>query len=160
MAGKSLNKVLLIGNLTRDPELRYTPNGAAVCSLGIATNRSWTTDTGEKKEETEFHRVVAWRKLAEICGQYLTKGQKVYIEGHLTTRKWTTQDGQEKTTTEIVMDDMIMLEGKKFNARESTQQQPKAPPAQKKKTDSEEKESQTEEASQEEEHVSPDDIPF
>jgi single-strand DNA-binding protein len=109
---KSLNRVQLIGNLTRDPELRYTPSGAGVCSFGIATNRSWTTDTGEKREEVEFHNIVAWRKLAEICSQYLKKGSKVFVEGRLATRSWTSPEGQPKTKTEIVIDDMIMLGGR------------------------------------------------
>lgn len=110
---KSLNRVQLIGNLTRDPELRYTPNGTAVCSFGLATNRSWTTDAGEKREETEFHRVVSWNKLAELCSQFLIKGRKVYVEGRLQTRNWTGQDGQQRTTTEIVIDDMILLDSKR-----------------------------------------------
>lgn len=113
MGARSLNKVQLIGNLTRDPELRYTPQGTAVCSVGIATNRSWTTDTGEKREETEFHRIVAWNKLAELCSQLLTKGRKVYVEGRLSTRTWTGQDGNQRTTTEIVIDDMILLDSKR-----------------------------------------------
>jgi single-strand DNA-binding protein len=107
---RSLNKAELIGNLTRDPELRYTPSGTAVCSFGIATNRSWTTDTGEKHEETEFHRIVAWNKLAELCSQFLVKGRKVYVQGRLTTRSWTGQDGAQKSTTEIVIEDMILLD--------------------------------------------------
>jgi len=107
---RSLNKAQLIGNLTRDPELRYTPSGAAVCSFSIATNRSWTTDTGEKHEESDFHRIVAWNKLGEICSQYLVKGRKVYVEGRLSTRNWTTQEGQQKSVTEIVIDDMIILD--------------------------------------------------
>lgn len=110
---KSLNRVQLIGNLTRDPELRYTPNGTAVCSFGIATNRNWTTDTGEKKEEVEFHRVVSWNKLAELCSQFLIKGRKVYVEGRLQTRNWTGQDGTARTTTEIVINDMILLDSKR-----------------------------------------------
>lgn len=113
MGARSLNKVQLIGNLTRDPELRYTPSGTAVCSVGLATNRSWTTDTGEKREETEFHRIVAWNKLAELCSQLLTKGRKVFVEGRLTTRTWTGQDGQQRTTTEIVIDDMILLDSRR-----------------------------------------------
>ena len=113
MGARSLNKVQLIGNLTRDPELRYTPNGTAVCSVGLATNRSWTTDTGEKREETEFHRIVAWNKLAELCSQLLTKGRKVFVEGRLSTRTWTGQDGAQRTTTEIVIDDMILLDSKR-----------------------------------------------
>jgi single-strand DNA-binding protein len=107
---KSLNRVQLIGNLTRDPELRYTPSGSAVCTFSIATNRSWTTDTGEKKDESEFHRIVAWNKLAEICSQFLTKGRKVFVEGRLSTRSWNAQDGTQKSTTEIIISDMILLE--------------------------------------------------
>ena len=113
MSARSLNKVQLIGNLTRDPELRYTPNGTAVCSVGLATNRSWTTETGEKREETEFHRIVAWNKLAELCSQLLTKGRKVFVEGRLSTRTWTGQDGQQRTTTEIDIDDMILLDSRR-----------------------------------------------
>lgn len=113
MSARSLNKVILIGNLTRDPELRYTPAGTAVCTMGLATNRSWTTQTGETKEETEFHRVVAWNKLAELCAQLLTKGRKVYLEGRLSTHSWTGQDGNQRTTTEIVIEDMILLDSKR-----------------------------------------------
>lgn len=113
MSVRSLNKVILIGNLTRDPELRYTPAGTAVSTFGLATNRSWTTQTGETKEETEFHRIVAWNKLAELCSQLLSKGRKVYVEGRLATHSWTAQDGAQRTTTEIVIDDMIILDSKK-----------------------------------------------
>ena len=107
---RSLNKATLIGNLTRDPEMRYTPQGTAVCTFGLATNRQWTTDSGEKKEDAEFHRIVAWNKLAEICSQLLVKGRKVYVEGRLQTRSWTGQDGGQKQTTEIVINDMIILD--------------------------------------------------
>jgi single-strand DNA-binding protein len=107
---KSVNKVLLVGNLTRDPELRYTEHKKAVCSFGLATNRSWTTDTGEKREETDFHRIVAWEKLAELCDKYLRKGRKVYVEGRLQSRSYTGQDGSEKFATEVVIDDLVMLE--------------------------------------------------
>lgn len=113
MASRSLNKVMLIGNLTRDPELRYTPTGAAVCTIGLATNRYWTTESGEKKEETEFHRVVAWNKLAELCSQLLTKGRKVYVEGRLRTNTWQAQDGSQKNSTEIVIEDMIILDSRR-----------------------------------------------
>lgn len=113
MATRSLNKVILIGNLTRDPELRYTPAGTAVCTFGLATNRSWTTQTGETKEETEFHRIVAWNKLAELCAQLLSKGRKVYVEGRLSTHAWTGQDGTQRTSTEVVIEDMIILDSKK-----------------------------------------------
>lgn len=108
---RSLNKVVLIGNLTRDPELRYTPQGTAVCSFGLATNRQWVT-AGERKEDVEFHRIVSWNKLAEICAQLLAKGRKTYVEGRLQTRKWTGQDGQERVTTEIVISDMIVLDSR------------------------------------------------
>lgn len=107
---RSLNRVQLIGNLTRDPELRYTPNGTAVCSFGLATNRSWKTDAGEKHDEAEFHNIVAWNKLAELCSQFLVKGRKVFVEGRLATRTWTGQDGAQRNRTEIVISDMILLD--------------------------------------------------
>lgn len=110
---RSLNKATLIGNLTRDPEMRYTPQGTAVCTFGLATNRQWTTESGEKKEDAEFHRIVAWNKLAEICSQLLVKGRKVYVEGRLQTRSWTGQDGGQRQTTEIVINDMIILDPKR-----------------------------------------------
>lgn len=113
MPARCLNKVQLIGNLTRDPELRYTPSGSAVCSFGIATNRYWTMDTGEKKEDVQFHRIVAWTKLAEICSQLLGKGDKVYVEGRLQIRQWTGTDGAPRTTTEIIISDMILLRSQK-----------------------------------------------
>jgi single-strand DNA-binding protein len=110
MSVRSLNKVMLIGNLTRDPNLRYTPNGTAVCSFGIATNRTWTpSEGGEKQERVEYHNIVAWSKLADICGQLLHKGDKVYVEGRLQTRDWKGEDGSERKTTEIVIDNMISL---------------------------------------------------
>jgi len=109
----SLNKVMLIARLGRDPEVRYTPSGAAVCNLSVATSRSWKDkQTGEKKEATEWHRVVFNGKLAEIASQYLQKGRPVYIEGSLRTRKWTNKDGVEQYTTEIRADQMQMLGGK------------------------------------------------
>lgn len=101
---------MLIGNLTRDPEMRYTPQGTAVCTFGVATNRQWTTESGEKKEDAEFHNVVAWNKLAEICAQLLKKGRKVYVEGRLSTRSWQGQDGTQKQRTEIVITDMVILD--------------------------------------------------
>jgi len=113
MSARSLNKVMLIGNLTRDPELRYTPQGTAVCTMGLATNRSWTTDSGEKREETEFHRIVAWNKLAELCSQLLFKGRRIYVEGRLQTRQWTGQDGAARQATEIVIEDMLVLDSRR-----------------------------------------------
>lgn len=115
---RSLNKATLIGNLTRDPELRFTPQGAAVCTFGVATNRQWTTESGEKKEDVEFHRIVAWNKLAELCAQLLAKGRKVYVEGRLQTRNWNAQDGAQRTTTEIVISSMIILDPKRGQSGE------------------------------------------
>ncbi len=113
---RSLNKVMLIGNLTRDPEMKYTPAGAAVCTFGVATNRNWTTESGEKKEDAEFHNIVAWNKLAEICAQLLKKGRKVYVEGRLSTRTWQGQDGVQRNRTEVVISDMVILDKKTDDA--------------------------------------------
>ena len=112
MAARSLNKVQLIGNLTRDPELRYTNSGAAVTTFGMATNKSWKDDKGELKELAEFHNIVAWSKMAEICQQLLAKGMKVYIEGSLNTRSWDVDDGSKRYKTEIRVKDMILLDNK------------------------------------------------
>lgn len=106
----SLNRATILGNLTRDPEVRQTPSGQNVCTFAVATNRSWNDAAGTKQEATEFHNVVAWGKLAEICGQYLTKGKKVYIEGRLQTRDWEGQDGIKRYRTEIITENMIMLD--------------------------------------------------
>src|SRR5690242_16445097 len=109
----SVNKVIIIGNLGRDPEVRYTPNGSAVCNVGIATTRTWKAkDSGDKVEETEWHRVVFYDRLAEIAGEYLKKGRSVYVEGRLKTRKWQDKDGAEKYTTEIIAEEMKMLGGR------------------------------------------------
>lgn len=120
MATRNLNKVMLIGNLTRDPEVRYTPQGTAVASFVIATNREWKVD-GETKQVADFHNVVAWNKLAEICGQLLTKGTKVYVEGRLQTRNWEdTATGGKKYKTEVVVEDMIVLTPKSGSSDESS----------------------------------------
>jgi single-strand DNA-binding protein len=106
----SVNKVIIVGNLGRDPETRYMPNGEAVTNVAVATTESWKDkNSGEKKELTEWHRITFYRKLAEIAGQYLKKGSQVYVEGRLQTRKWTDKDGVEKYTTEIIADTMQML---------------------------------------------------
>ncbi|HHH38179.1 MAG TPA: single-stranded DNA-binding protein [Sedimenticola sp.] len=110
---RGVNKVILIGNLGRDPEVRYMPNGNAVANVTLATSESWKDkNTGEPQEHTEWHRVVFFRRLAEIAGEYLKKGSKVYIEGRLQTRKWQGQDGQDRYTTEIVANDMQMLDSR------------------------------------------------
>lgn len=164
---RSLNRVQLIGNLTRDPELRYTPNGTAVCSFGLATNRSWTTETGEKHDESEFHNVVSWNKLAELCSQFLVKGRKVYVEGRLSTRSWQTPEGQQRSKTEVVIDDMILLDSRKSQEEGGSQahfeapQKSTAPVRSKQASEKAEKPAEEKEEKQEvEEQISPDDIPF
>ncbi|MES2088731.1 MAG: single-stranded DNA-binding protein [Pseudomonadota bacterium] len=109
----SINKVIIIGNLGRDPEVRYSPNGAAMCNVSLATTRSWKDkNSGEKVEETEWHRVVFYDRLAEIAGEYLKKGSPCYVEGRLKTRKWQDKDGKDNYTTEIVADQMQLLGGR------------------------------------------------
>ena len=109
----SVNKVILVGNLGRDPEVRYSPDGAAICNVSIATTSQWKDrNSGERREETEWHRVVMYNRLAEIAGEYLRKGRPVYIEGRLKTRKWTDKENIERYTTEIVADQMQMLGGR------------------------------------------------
>jgi single-strand DNA-binding protein len=109
----SVNKVIIIGNLGRDPEVRYTPNGNAVCNVSVATTRTWKAkDSGDKVEETEWHRVVFYDRLAEIAGEYLKKGRSVYVEGRLKTRKWQDKEGKDNYTTEIIAEEMKMLGGR------------------------------------------------
>ncbi len=119
----TLNKAMVIGNLTRNPELRTIPSGQSVCSFGVATNRQWTNQQGQKQEQVEFHNIVTWGRLAEICNQYLSKGRKVFIEGRLQTREWEAQDGSRRQRTEIVAENMIMLDrGPTAAAGETTSQ--------------------------------------
>lgn len=132
----NLNRAMIIGNMTRDPETRTTTSGKAVCSFSVATNSSWKDAAGQKQERSEFHNIVAWGKLAEICQQFLGKGRKVYIEGRLQTREWDGQDGQKRNRTEIVAENMIMLDrapaggGQSANAGASwSQNQAPAPAA-------------------------------
>lgn len=122
MAQRSLNKVMLLGNLGRDPEVRYTASGRAVASFTLATTFTWRDQEGSDQEKTEWHRIVAWGRLGEICGEYLSKGQKVYIEGRIQSRDWEDQDGNKRTTVEIVANDMIMLgsPGQNQERREET----------------------------------------
>jgi len=109
----SVNKVILVGHLGADPEVRYTPSGRAVANFSLATTERFTNKEGEKEERTEWHRIVAWARLGEICGEYLTKGSQVYIEGRLQTRNWEDRDGNKRYTTEIVAQAMQMLGGSK-----------------------------------------------
>lgn len=156
MASRSLNRVILIGNLTRDPELKYTPAGTAVCTFGVATNRSWTTADGSTKDEVQYHRIVAWQKLAELCGKLLTKGRKVFLEGRLTYRTFTGKDGQQKSITEIVLDDFIVFgDGKRSvegetKVEETTEEKPVSNKTEETKSEPEKTD----------ESVNPDDIPF
>ncbi len=109
---KDLNKAMIIGNLTRDPEMRTTPNGQQVANFGVATNRQWKNQQGETQEQAEFHNIVVWGKLAEICNQYLAKGRRAYFEGRLQTDTWEAQDGSKRSKTQIVADDMILLDSR------------------------------------------------
>ena len=108
----SVNKVILVGNMGQDPELRYTPSGAAVATLSIATNEAWRDNDGNQQDRTEWHRVVLWRKQAEFAGEYLKKGRKVYIEGRLQTRSWEDKDGNKRYTTEIIGDTLVSLDSR------------------------------------------------
>lgn len=155
---RSLNRVQLIGNLTRDPELRYTPQGTAVCTFGLATNRTWTTDGGDKKEDVEYHKIVAWNKLGELCSQLLGKGRKIYVEGRLSTRSWTGQDGSQKSTTEIVIDDMIILDSRKDTGDSDMSYGDE--PSEAKQEEKPKKKSSKKDSSEESEDINPDDIPF
>lgn len=112
MATRSVNKVILIGNLGKDPELRYTNSGVAVATFSIATNESWKDPEGNLQERTQWHNIVAWRKLAEICGEYLKKGGKVYVEGRLQHRNYDDKNGVKRYVTEVVMDEMVMLDSR------------------------------------------------
>jgi len=120
----SVNKVILMGNLGRDPEVRFMPNGDAVCNFSIATTDSWKDKAGERQEKTEWHNIVMYRRLAEIAGEYLKKGRPVYLEGRLQTRKWQTKEGQDRYTTEIIADSMQMLGGRDGASSQDSQPSP------------------------------------
>ena len=159
MASRSLNRVILIGNLTRDPELKYTPAGTAVCTFGVATNRSWTTADGSTKEEVQYHRIVSWQKLAELCGKLLTKGRKIFLEGRLTYRTFTGKDGQQRSITEIVLDDFIVFsDGRRVLETAAESPVPTGETVDVKKEEKEVKKEETKVDSAE--TVNPDDIPF
>lgn len=152
---KDVNLAIVMGNLTRDPELRYTPNGQAVASMTVATNRSWNDQAGERKDEVEFHDIVVWGKLAELCSQYLTKGRKVHVMGRLQTRSWEAQDGTKKQKTEIIATDVVFVDRAGRDDFSTDQEEPKS----KETTKSKPKESEGKEEDKEEE-ISIDDIPF
>jgi single-strand DNA-binding protein len=114
----SVNKVILVGRLGKDPELRYTPSGSPVARFSMATSESWTDKGGEKQERTQWHNIVAWSKLAEICNQYLVKGKLVYVEGRLETREYTDRDGNKRRITEVIARDMVMLDSRSAESKE------------------------------------------
>ena len=147
---RSVNCVHLIGNLTRDPELRYTASGKPVCSIGLATNRQWTTESGEKQEATEFHKIILWGKLAEIASQYLRKGMKAYVQGRIQTRTYTGSDGTHKFVTEIIAENMMMLSGAPTSAKPAEPGQPAHAQAEPEETSEQPKP----------EDVDPEEIPF
>ena len=118
----SVNKVILIGRLGQNPEIRFTPSGAAVANFSVATNETWLDKAGQKQERTEWHRVVVWGKLAELCGQYLSKGRQAYVEGRMQTRQWQDKDGHDRYTTEIFCNEFEMLDKKGGEASEGGQE--------------------------------------
>jgi single-strand DNA-binding protein len=127
MASRGVNKVILVGNLGNDPEVRYMPNGDAVANLSIATSESWKDKQGQLQEKTEWHKLTAYRKLAEIIGEYVKKGSRLYVEGKLQTRKWQDQQGNDRYTTEVIISEMQMLGGNENKGTGSAPQQQKAP---------------------------------
>jgi len=151
---RSVNKAIILGNLTRDPEMRYTPQGNAVTSFAVATNRQWNTEDGSSKEAVEFHNIVSWNKLAEICSQLLKKGTKVYIEGRLQTRNWEDDKGVKHYKTEIVADDMIVLSSKGSSEAEVSE------PATEEAPEPSSKKSSKKEKATEEEVIDADEMPF
>jgi len=125
----SLNKVMVIGRLGQDPELKYTPGGAAVCNFSVATSENWTDKSGQKQERTEWHRIVVWGKLAELCNQYLAKGRQAFIEGRLQTRSWEDKEGQKRYTTEIMANTVQFLDSKQTAGANATQTNSEKPAA-------------------------------
>jgi len=147
-----LNKVMLIGRVTQDPEVRTTPTGISVSSFGLATNLYWNDQQGQRQEKVEFHNIVVWRKLAEICGQYLHKGSKVYLEGRLQTSSWDDQSGNKRYRTEVIVDNMIMLDRKSDSGSEPTSSMPQE--------QNFTQQSPTHSEQSQEEEISVEDIPF
>lgn len=160
MSSRSLNKVMLLGHLTRDPIVKYTSSGTPVATFGIATNRSWTTAEGQTKEDVQYHNVVAWSKLAELVGKLLTKGKRTYVEGRLTTRKFIDKTNVERSITEVVMDDFILCgEAKRADAETEDSAQAKPTPSDEFVLPSETSSASTPSPSPSQQ-VNPDDIPF
>ncbi|MDP4011417.1 MAG: single-stranded DNA-binding protein [Candidatus Roizmanbacteria bacterium] len=165
MSNRSVNKITLLGNLTRDPELKYTPTGTAVCTFGVATNRSWVTQEGKTRDEVQFHRIVAWQKVAELCNKLLSKGKKVYIDGRITYREYVDKNGQQRNITEIVLDDFIVFYDTKPGDASEAQKDDSAsdagsPPSDEDESSEEKRKPKPKESVQDDEDVNPDDIPF
>lgn len=160
MSNRSINKVMLLGNLTRDPQVKFTTSGTAVATFSIATNRTWTTNEGQTKEDVQFHNIVAWSKLAELVGKLLSKGRRAYVEGRLTTRRFTDKAGLERTVTEIVMDDFIVFsDGRRPESTgEAVESSATSVHEESKQSTEDFASSQAEQPSND--TVSPDDIPF
>ncbi len=155
----NFNKAIIIGRVTKDPETRTTPNGQTVASIGVASNRVWNTNSGEKQEKVEFHSIVAWGKLAEICGQYLVKGQLVLFEGRLETRTWEGQDGVKRSKTEIIAENMQM--GPRSRSQEeNSSYQAKETPVQNNTDQNQMKEQVPKENDSNDEEIKIEDIPF
>jgi single-strand DNA-binding protein len=152
----SLNQAQIIGNLTKEPDVRQTPNGSTVATFTVATNYTWKDSNGQKQEKAEFHNIVAWGKLAEICQSYLNKGQKVYIQGRLQTRDWEAEDGSRRYKTEIIADNMIMLSSSSNGGAPRTNE-PQATPAPAAKT---EPSKSNADFSKSDDEISIDDLPF
>lgn len=158
---RDFNQAVILGNLTRDPDLRYTPNGQPVASFGVATNRSWTDSEGDKKEQVEYHDIVVWGKLAEICSQYLSKGRKVLVVGRLQTRSWESQDGSKRSKTEIIATDISFVDKVGSASKEVEDEQEKKEDNKKEPEKEEKKKDLKEEKNKEdEEEIDLDDIPF
>jgi len=153
---RNLNKALLIGNVTKDPELKYTPNGSAVCTFSVATNREWKDSSGQEKSEVVFHRVVAWSKLAEIIPQFTRKGSKVFIEGRIVNRVWKDKEGLDHYTSEIVASEVIALDSRRKEQKDINNTQPEPKPEPKKK----QKEEEEPEKIDKPEDINAEDIPF
>ena len=150
----NLNRAMVLGNATRDAELRSTPNGRSVAGFAVATNRRWTDAEGEKKEEVQYHEIVAWGKLAEIAGQIIKRGSKVYVEGRLQTRNWEGQDGAKREKTEIIAENIIALSGRAEGA------EPYTPASESTSKTSEPKSEKPNESSEKDDEINLDDIPF
>lgn len=161
---QNVNLAIIMGNLTRDPELRYTPNGQPVTSFGVATNRSWKDANGEKKDEVEFHEVVVWGKLAELVSQYLTKGRKVHVMGRLQTRTWEAQDGSKRQKTEIIAQDVAFVDSRRdggdYPVDDTVENKDTSKKSDKSKVKKESKDSDSVKNKGEEEEINIDDLPF